>query len=104
MSSPPRNIKDTASFARLLRTTGDERRLAILCVIFAKKKICVSEIAAQIRMSVATVSYHLRVLARTGFLRATREGKEVCYVFHDTDITSDLKKFICKYAGLIKNS
>ena len=40
--------------AKLLKITGDESRLKILCVIFDKNKICVSDIASDVNMSIAT--------------------------------------------------
>ncbi len=95
--SPPHTQLNAAALAKLLRTAGDVRRLAILCVIFDQQKICVSDIAERLHMSVAGVSHHLRVLARVGLLEPVREGKEVCYLFHDTGIARDLKKFICTY-------
>ncbi len=89
--------KDIHDIARLLRTAGDEGRLKILCVIFGEKDICVSDIAAKLNMSVAITSHHLKVMARTGLLVATRSGKRICYVLPKTPIIADLKRLICKY-------
>ncbi|MBU6390398.1 winged helix-turn-helix domain-containing protein [Patescibacteria group bacterium] len=83
--------------ARLLRLAGDESRMRILCLIFGGDKICVSEIAERLDMSVAVVSHHLKVMARAGLFRPLRRGKEVCYIFEKSDFANDLKKFICKY-------
>lgn len=100
-TAPPyrkkRSTRGTQALAELLRAAGDPCRLAILCALFDQPKICVSDIASRLRMSVATVSHHLHVLAKMGLLAPTREGKEVCYLFQNTQFTKDLKKFICKY-------
>jgi len=82
--------------ARIIKIAGDESRLRILCVIF-KKPVCVSDIAANLKMSVASASHHLRVMAGSGLLRPVRNGKNVCYELTENTAVNDLKKFICKY-------
>ncbi len=83
--------------AKRMRTVGDENRLRVLCLIFDEQKICVSEIAAKLGMSVAIVSHHLRAMQSEGLLLPVREGKRVCYVVRDEKFMDDLKKFICTY-------
>lgn len=84
------------TLAQKLIVVGDQSRLKILCVIFDKKKVCVSEIAEQLDMSVATVSYHLQSLSKAGLLEPNREGKRVCYLLVKSGFNSDLKNFICR--------
>jgi len=83
--------------ALLLRTAGDESRLKILCIIFDHKKVCVSDIADELDMSVAIVSHHLKVMAREELVIPMREGKRICYLLPHEPFVGDLKKFICKY-------
>ncbi len=83
--------------SKLLRTAGDESRLKILCEIFSKKKICVSDIAKELNLSVAIVSHHLQVMSRDGLVVHLREGKRICYELPKDPFVKDLKKFICKY-------
>jgi len=83
--------------AKLMRTAGDESRLKILCVIFGKKKVCVSDIAKELNMSVAIVSHHLQVMSKEDLLIPVREGKRICYELPHGPFVKDLKKFICKY-------
>ena len=83
--------------AKLMRTAGDESRLKILCVIFNKKKVCVSDIAKDLNMSIAIVSHHLQALSHEGLLLSVREGKRICYELPVEPFVNDLKKFICKY-------
>ncbi len=80
-----------------MRTAGDESRLKILCVIFSKKKVCVSDIAEELGMSVAVTSHHLQVMSKEGLVIAVREGKQTCYGLPKRKFVVDLKKFICKY-------
>ena len=83
--------------AKLMRTAGDESRLKILCVIFNNKKICVSDIAKNLDMSIAIVSHHLKVMAEEGLLVPSQEGKCTYYYLAKKLFVSDLRKFICKY-------
>ena len=83
--------------AKVMRTAGDESRLKILCVIFRERKICVSDIAQDLNLSVAIVSHHLKVMARDGLLSPQQEGKCTFYYLPDKPLALDLKKFICKY-------
>lgn len=83
--------------AKLMRTAGDESRLKILCVIFSKKKVCVSDIAKELKMSVAIVSHHLQVMSCEGLVLSIREGKRICYKLPKDPFVLDLKKFVCKY-------
>ena len=80
-----------------MRIAGDESRLKILCIIFGKKKVCVSDIAGELGLSVAIVSHHLQVMSKKGLLVPVREGKKVCYELPKEPFVTDLKKFICKY-------
>lgn len=83
--------------AKLMRTAGDESRLKILCVVFSENKICVSDIAKSLKLSVAIVSHHLQVMSREGLVAPIREGKRICYKLPNKPFVKDLKKFICKY-------
>ena len=83
--------------AKLMRIAGDESRLKILCIIFGKKKVCVSDMADELSMSVAIVSHHLQVMSRQGLVVPIREGKKICYELPKDQFVKDLKKFVCKY-------
>lgn len=83
--------------AQLMRTAGDESRLKILCIIFGKTKVCVSDIATELDVSVAIVSHHLQVMSKQGLVVPVREGKRICYELPKDQFVKDLKKFVCKY-------
>lgn len=83
--------------AKLMRVAGDESRLKILCVIFNEDKVCVSDIAKNLDLSVAIVSHHLQVMSKEGLVIPIREGKRICYQLPQKPFIKDLKKFICKY-------
>lgn len=83
--------------AKKLRTAGDSNRLKILCLIFKDKKVCVSDIAKYLGLSVAITSHHLQSLTKEGLLDSDREGKKICYSLSRSNIAKDLKSFICRY-------
>ncbi len=93
-TQPKRGLSEIAN---LLKVSGDSSRIEILCVIFREKKICVSDIASKLHMSVAIVSHHLQVMAEEGLLTPCREGKCTYYEFVDEGFAKDLKALICKY-------
>jgi DNA-binding transcriptional ArsR family regulator len=85
------------SLVELFKATGDESRLEILCKIFEKKDLCVSDLAKELGFSVAITSHHLKAMEATGLLSSSRSGKKICYKLSSKPIVSDLKKIICKY-------
>lgn len=90
-------MKRLEVLARRLQIASDPSRIKILCKIFDKKKICVSDIADQLDMSVAIVSHHLQKLTEEDILEPLRDGKMVCYELKESEFINDLKNFICKY-------
>lgn len=90
-------MKRLELLAKRLQAASDPSRIKILCKIFDRKKICVSDIADQLDMSVAIVSHHLQKLAEEDIVQPIREGKMVCYELQENEFIRDLKKLICKY-------
>ncbi len=82
---------------KILNLLGDKSRLKIICSVFVRKDICVSDLAKSLGMSMATTSHHLQVLAKGGLVSSSRNGKKICYKFSESKLADDLKKFICKY-------
>lgn len=83
-----------------MRTAGDERRIHIICHLMKNGQLCVSEIAKDLKMSVATTSHHLQVMAQDGIVTAVRDGKRICYRLPNTPLVNGLKKFICAHANI----
>ena len=73
--------------AEIFRLMGDASRLRIILAALAKP-ICVSDIAAQTKLSSSLVSHHLRLLRSARVLRAERQGKQVFYVAADQHVRS----------------
>lgn len=88
------NLKD---MVELFKAAGDVNRMKILCAIFDKRGLCVSDIAVKIGSSVATTSHHLKLMERGGLLAPVRSGKKICYALSKKTLVNDIKKIICKY-------
>jgi DNA-binding transcriptional ArsR family regulator len=73
--------------AEIFRLMGDPSRLRIILACL-KQPICVSDIAAQTKLSPSLVSHHLRLLRSARVMRAERQGRQVFYVAADHHIRS----------------
>ena len=71
--------------AEMFRLMGDPSRLKII-VACLEEPVCVSDIAARLKLSPSLVSHHLRLLRAARVLRAERQGKQVFYVAADEHI------------------
>lgn len=80
-----------------MRAAGEGNRLKIMCMLFKKEKMCVSDTAKELGMSVATASHHFQELARVGLVDFERNGKTICYFVSKAPLVKDLKNFICKH-------
>jgi len=64
--------------AELCKALANEHRLAILYTLSQGEK-CVSDLAAEIGISVHNVSQHLRLLKERGLVRSRKEAQTVYY-------------------------
>ncbi len=82
---------DTAvQLAEVFHLMGDPSRLRIVFTCL-DEPVCVSEIAAQLRLSSSLVSHHLRLLRAARLLNSQRRGKQVFYWAADEHIRSVLR-------------
>ena len=71
--------------AEMFRLMGDASRLKIILACL-EEPVCVSNIAARLKLSPSLVSHHLRLLRAARVLRAERHGKQVFYAAADEHI------------------
>ena len=71
--------------AEMFRLMGDASRLKIVLACL-EEPVCVSDIAARLKLSPSLVSHHLRLLRAARVLRAERQGKQVFYIAADEHI------------------
>lgn len=75
--------------ADLFKMFSDSSRVKILNILLDGPK-CVNEVAAQMNMSAAAVSHHLRMLRQGNLVVDNRHGKEVFYSLADDHVASIL--------------
>lgn len=75
--------------AGLFKMFSDPTRVKILNILLDGEK-CVSDVAAQMNMSAAAVSHHLRMLRQGNLVIDNRQGKEVFYSLADDHVASIL--------------
>lgn len=83
-----------------MKTAGDASRIRIICHLMRNGEVCVSDIARDLKMSVATTSHHLQVMAKEDLVIPVRDGKRICYKLPKTALATGLKKFICAHADI----
>lgn len=67
----------------IFKALSDPTRLKVISALTQEKRICVSDIAQSLKMSVSRVSHHLSMLEKLGFTRHNQEGKQVYYTIDD---------------------
>lgn len=80
-----RELAGTAEVAALFKTLGDESRCTMLMALSKSSELCVCDLSEITRLSMPTVSHHLRKLREQGLVRPRREGKLVFYRLVDED-------------------
>lgn len=86
---------DLVRKAELLRMAGDPIRIRILCLMFKRKKACVSDIAEAIGVPLNVVSHHLQKMKYAGYFQTERMGTAICYEIIESPLTKLLERFIC---------
>lgn len=80
--------------ARKLSIAGDPTRLQILKVMFDWQEGCVSAVAEEVDISVATASYHLNHMADNEYLTRKRDGQSICYQLNENKFVTCLQKLL----------
>lgn len=81
-------ISDDQAFelADMFRLMGDHSRLRIIFACL-HEPVCVSDIAARLKLSPSLVSHHLRLLRAARVVKAERHGKQIFYSAADEHIS-----------------
>lgn len=69
--------------SRIFDALGCESGLKIFRLLSSGKKLCVSEIAKNIGLTLSATSHQLARLESVGLISSTREGRTVCYEYRD---------------------
>lgn len=74
------------NMAEILKTMGHSLRLAILRLLYEKKKLSVTEIFTELDIEQAVASHHLRLLKRAGIVEVIKSGKNSFYHINNKKI------------------
>ncbi len=77
--------KSTLHLSKKFKLLADETRLKIILSLAIEGELCVCDVANIIQSSIATASYHLRFLKRSGVANYRKEGK-LAFYYMDDDI------------------
>lgn len=67
------------SIAQITKALGHPARIAIIEFLLAHKTCICKDIVAELPLSQATISQHLKELKNVGLIKGTIEGNSVCY-------------------------
>jgi DNA-binding transcriptional ArsR family regulator len=83
---------ELGAVVNLFKALADQTRLRILSTLTQRQKICVSDIAESLQMSISRVSHHLRILGMLGFVKVKHEKKQAFYEIDDQCIIDIMKR------------
>ena len=71
--------EEAAQLASALKVIADPARLRLLNLIAAQDEVCVCDLTVPLGLSQPTISHHLKVLWKAGFLSREKRGR---WVYH----------------------
>ena len=77
---------DLQELALIAKALGHPARIAIMQTLAQRNSCICGEIVEVLPLSQATVSQHLKVLRKAGWIEGTVEGTAVNYCLHDDNI------------------
>ncbi|MBD3405314.1 MAG: metalloregulator ArsR/SmtB family transcription factor [Candidatus Lokiarchaeota archaeon] len=78
--------------ALIFKALADESRLRVIGLLLRQREVCVSDIAKELGLTTSSVSHHLGLLTRLGFVDYTRDGKFVYYSVTDDCIKDIIQR------------
>jgi ArsR family transcriptional regulator len=83
--------KDLRPYAALFKAVGDETRMEIVALIAeAGEALCACDIESHFDLSQPTISHHLKVLRKAGWLTSERQGNWIYYAL-DPDVLAHVQ-------------
>ncbi len=70
---------DEVALSRIFNLLGDKNRFRILKILIRHGELCVSDLATILKVSVSSVSQHLRILEMSNLVVGERMGQMMCY-------------------------
>jgi ArsR family transcriptional regulator len=83
--APSRQALTAKQFELVAKALADPRRMALLQAIASEEECACQKLREEFPVSKATISFHIKELARAGLIEARREGQFLqCEVRRDT--------------------
>ena len=76
---------ENSSLSAVFAVLGDNARYKIIELLSRNSKLCVTDLASILDMSLSCVSQHLRILEMSGLVAKEREGQKICYTYSPRD-------------------
>lgn len=85
--------EDLYSMADVIKAMGDPTRLKIIYLL-SHGELCVCEIYGALEKPQPTISHHLNILKKAGFLKWRKEGLWIHYSLSNPKITDTLNELL----------
>ncbi len=82
--------RDEERLVHVMQLLGDKTRFKMFKLLATDQEMCVSEIAAQLEISVSAVSQHFRNFELLGIVEKERMGQKICYELKNDDFVKQL--------------
>jgi ArsR family transcriptional regulator len=80
--------------AHISYVSSDPTRLKILMILSKNRKMCTSDLANILGVSVSAVSHQKTILESYGLIASQREGKKICCHLSDKELSREILKGI----------
>lgn len=83
-----RTVELTSADDRLIyamQLLGDKTRFKMFRLLMTQQEMCVTEIAAELKITASAVSQHFRNFELVGLVEKERMGQRICYILKDND-------------------
>jgi len=86
-----KKTKKLKSACNLYDIISDPTRLKIIILLKKHKKMCVTDLAEIINISISAISHQLKLLQNCGIVKSEKTGKIVCYSLIQKELKINLK-------------
>lgn len=76
----------------VFKALADESRLRVIEILMNQTQLCVSDIANELGLTTSSVSHHLGLLTKLGFVTYERDGKYIYYRLSDECIKDIIQR------------
>ena len=87
--------KSYAEYAPAFKAISDETRLKIIDMLSYESELCACNILEEFSISQPTLSYHMKILAESGFVNARRDGAWMKYTLNK-ERTAEIIEFLTR--------